>query len=83
MQYLEENTLAIEKFSIDEAFCEITGLAEMHKVSIMQYAKFLQDDILIKIGIPVSIGIANTRIKAKIFSDINKPNGVCIGNITE
>ena len=83
MKYLEENTLIMEKFSIDEAFCEITGLAEMHKVSLLQYVKFLQDDILKKIGIPVRIGIANTRIKAKIFSDINKPNGICIGNVTE
>lgn len=50
----------------------------MHKMSIMQYAHYLQNDIKQKIGIPVSIGIANTRIKAKIFSDIHKPYGICI-----
>ncbi len=82
MKYLQENTLCMEKFSIDEAFCEITGLAQMNKMSVLEYSRFLQNDIFQKIGITVSIGISNTRIKAKIFSDIHKPNGICIGNVT-
>lgn len=73
MEYLKQNTLNIEPFSIDEAFCEITGLAEMNKMLLIDYIKFLQNDILKKIWIPVSIWVSNTRIKAKIFSKINKP----------
>jgi nucleotidyltransferase/DNA polymerase involved in DNA repair len=31
------------------------------------------------VGIPVSIGVSHTRMKAKIFSKINKPYGIYIG----
>jgi len=43
-----------------------------------QFALFLQSEILQKIGIPVSIGVSNTRLRAKILSEIHKPMGVCI-----
>nr|MDD3720507.1 DNA polymerase IV [Candidatus Gracilibacteria bacterium] len=79
MSYLQENMLSVEQFSIDEAFCEITGLSEMYKLSTFDFLKNLQKDILEKVGIPVSIGCANTRIKAKIFSKLNKPFGIYIG----
>jgi nucleotidyltransferase/DNA polymerase involved in DNA repair len=80
MKYLQENTLKIEKFSIDEAFCEISGLPELYKKSPYQYAQHLQENIKAHIWIPVSIWVSNTRIKAKIFSDLNKPYGIYIGN---
>ena len=83
MKYLRENTLKIEKFSIDEAFCEITGLPDLYKQSTYEYVKYLQDDIKRQIGIPVSIGVSNTRIKAKIFSEIHKPYGIYIGDYEE
>ena len=73
MEYLELNTLSIEPFSIDEAFCEITGLAEMYKLTLEQYIKKLQLQILQNVWVPVSIWVSNTRIKAKIFSKIKKP----------
>jgi nucleotidyltransferase/DNA polymerase involved in DNA repair len=37
---------------------------------------------LTSIGIPVSIGMAATRIKAKIFSDLHKPLGYYISEDT-
>ncbi len=73
MKYLEENTLSVEPFSIDEAFCDITWLPDMNKLDIWDYIKKLQLDILDKIWVPVSIWVSNTRIKAKIFSKLNKP----------
>jgi len=73
MEYIKENTLSIEPFSIDEAFCEITGLAEMYKLSLEDYIKKIQLEILKQVWVPVSIWVSNTRIKAKIFSKINKP----------
>lgn len=78
MLYLRENTLSLEPFSIDEAFCEITWLAELYKLSLENYVKKLQLDILKIIWVPVSIWVSNTRIKAKIFSKINKPFWVYI-----
>lgn len=76
MNYLAKNTLSIEPFSIDEAFCDITWLAELNKLSLEDYTKKLQKDILKEVKMPVSIWVSNTRIKAKIFSKINKPFGI-------
>jgi nucleotidyltransferase/DNA polymerase involved in DNA repair len=42
MSYLRENTLKTEPFSIDEAFCEITGLPELYKLSLEDYIKKLK-----------------------------------------
>lgn len=72
-EYLKQNTLNIEPFSIDEAFCEITWLPELFWLSLEWFIKKLQNDILKNIWIPVSIWCAETHIKAKIFSKINKP----------
>ncbi|MCP4523793.1 MAG: hypothetical protein GY828_06280, partial [Candidatus Gracilibacteria bacterium] len=77
MEYLRENTGGIEEFSIDEAFCDITGIPEYFKISTHDFLLKIQKDILEEIGIPVSIGCGNTRIKAKIFSPVNKPYGIC------
>ncbi|MDD3302571.1 MAG: DNA polymerase IV [Candidatus Gracilibacteria bacterium] len=77
--YLNDKVLSLEPFSIDEAFCEITGLPELYKISLYKYLKNIQNGILKDIGIPVSIGCAETKIKAKIYSKINKPFGIYIG----
>ena len=78
MNYLEKNTLSIEPFSIDEAFCEITWLAELNKISLEEYILKLQNDIIKNVWVPVSIWVSTTKIKAKIFSKLNKPRWVFI-----
>lgn len=78
MTFLEKETLSIEPFSIDEAFCDITWLPELYKLSLGDYIRKLQLDILREVKTPVSIWVSNTRIKAKIFSKINKPFGYYI-----
>jgi len=78
MKYLKENTLNIEPFSIDEAFCEITGLPELFWLSLEEYIKKFQKNIQKNIWVPVSIWVSTTRIKAKIFSKINKPKWIYI-----
>lgn len=78
MKYLKYNTLSTEPFSIDEAFCEVTGLAEMNKMKLGTYIRKLQRDITEAIWVPVSIWVSNTRIKAKMYSKINKPYWVYI-----
>lgn len=83
MNYLSYNTLCIEPFSIDEAFCEITWLPELYKLDLFNYLKLLQKDILKNIWIPVSIWVSNTKIKAKIYSKINKPYGIYINFFKE
>lgn len=76
MQFLRIHTANVEVFSIDEAFVELTGLGDMYSTDYAGVASKLQKQILQEVGIPVSIGVANTRIKAKIFSKIRKPYGI-------
>jgi len=78
MNCLENNTLSIEPFSIDEAFCEITWLPELYKMNLEEYILKLQKDIISEVWVPVSIWVSTTRIKAKIFSKLNKPIWVFI-----
>ena len=73
INFLEKYTFNIEQFSIDEAFCEITWLPEYFKQDLDKYLKLIQYEIYKNIWIKVSIWCANTKIKAKIFSKLNKP----------
>ena len=78
MNFLEENTLSMDPFSIDEAFCEITGLPELYKMNLEKYVLKLQKEIIRNVWVPVSIWVSTTKIKAKIFSKLNKPKWVFI-----
>ncbi len=83
MKILQEETAWIEIFSIDEAFCNITWIPEYHKKSHKEFLLFLQNKILNEVGIPVSIWMSHTRIKAKIFSKLDKPFGITFFENTE
>ncbi len=78
MTYLSENTYYIEPFSIDEAFCDISWLPELLNMDLEAYILKLQRDIFNNIWVPVSIWVSTTKIKAKIFSKLNKPKGIFI-----
>lgn len=73
MEFLRENSLEIYIFSIDEAFIEITWLDVLYKKSYLELAVDLKKKIKNELWLPVSIWISNTRIRAKIFSEVNKP----------
>lgn len=60
-----------EQVSIDEAYIQIDNV---DKVEI--FAKNLQEEILKKTGIGISIGISYNKFLAKISSDWNKPHGI-------
>ena len=76
--FLSQWSNGIERFSIDESWADITGIPKYKGMDEKQFALFLQAEILLKIGIPVSIGVSNTRLRAKILSEIHKPMGVCV-----
>jgi len=74
MNYSEK----VEVFSIDEAFCNVSWVPEYYDMSPQNFALFLQKKILQELGISVTIGWANTRLRAKIFSKLKKPYWVSI-----
>lgn len=80
MKLLEDNSASMERFSVDEAFIDITWLPEYYNLTPERFAIFLQAKIKKEIWVPVSIWIWNTKLRAKILSDVNKPYGVCDGS---
>lgn len=75
MQILNQFTPDIQIYSIDEAFLHLT------QKDTVAYARKIRETILQWTGIPVSIGIANTKTLAKVASHRAKKNpsagGVC------
>ncbi len=75
MEILRSYCDVLEKESVDEAFCDITG-----KVSDFEEAKLLavkiKEEVKQKIGLTCSIGVAPNKLVAKIASDFQKPDGL-------
>lgn len=61
----------MEIYSIDEAFIQLDSFAQQ---DITAYAKYVRQKIKQWTGIPVSIGIASTKVLAKIANLIAKKN---------
>jgi len=68
----------IEIYSIDEGFIDMNGIRSMHRMTFRQIADHIRQTVFHEVGITVSVGIATTRILAKIASEMNKPNGSTI-----
>jgi DNA polymerase IV (DinB-like DNA polymerase) len=77
MEILENFSNEFQKVGSDEAYLELTGKVKNY-FEAERIAKEIQEEILEKIGISISIGIAPTKSLAKIASDENKPNGVTV-----
>jgi len=84
MLILEELLPKIERYSIDEAFADISGLSRERLVELF---RFVRHRVQRHTGIQVSIGVARTKTLAKAANRLAKrcPElaGVCIGTETE
>lgn len=69
-------TNLVEEYSIDEAFADITGLRRPLQGSYEDIARRMKEAIESELGITVSVGIAPTKVLAKIASDHQKPSGL-------
>lgn len=63
---------SVEVYSIDEAFMDVTDFDRLYDMDFEQIAKNLHERILKETGIPVSVGIANSKILCKIAVDTAK-----------
>lgn len=60
----------VEVCSIDEAFIDVTKLYKLYNLNgYEELAKYLHKKLLNEVGIPVSVGIANSKILCKIATD--------------
>ena len=70
-------TPAVEPFSIDEAFLDITGCQRLFGTP-HQLAQKLKNEIRNELELSCSVGIASNKLLAKLASSLNKPNGLTI-----
>jgi DNA polymerase-4/DNA polymerase V len=69
-------TPTVEEYSIDEGFCDITGLRRIHHKPYEAIAADMQRAIHSKLGITVSVGVSTSKVLAKVASDYHKPAGL-------
>lgn len=65
----------MEKMSIDECFIDYTSFRNLYG-DPLNFAYKLKDEIKGKLGFTVNIGVANSKLCAKMASDFRKPNRV-------
>jgi len=68
LSIVKEFSPLVEYYSIDEMFFHV-------QPPVNTQAQDLQKQILHRVGVPVSVGIAPTKTLAKLASDVNKPFG--------
>ncbi|HUP01279.1 MAG TPA: DNA polymerase IV [Gemmatimonadota bacterium] len=67
-------TPAVEPVSIDEAYLDLSGTERLHGAPAGTVDR-IRTAIASETGLPVSMGLATTRVVAKIASDLAKPAG--------
>ncbi len=67
----------IEPLSLDEAYLDVTTV-ELYQGSATLIAQAILNDIWQELRLTASAGVASNKLIAKIASDENKPNGICI-----
>tara|TARA_E500000178_G_scaffold351672_2_gene413321 strand:- start:9990 stop:11300 length:1311 start_codon:yes stop_codon:yes gene_type:complete len=68
-------TPAVEEYSIDEGFADLTGLRRVHRMPYEQIARTMQQTIHEELDLTVSVGLSLTKGLCKIASDYRKPHG--------
>jgi DNA polymerase-4/DNA polymerase V len=68
----------VEEYSIDECFADITGLRRPLGMSYEQIAEKIKNVLDTELGFTFSVGLAPTKILAKIASKWNKPSGLTV-----
>lgn len=73
LQILEEYTPDIEKFSIDEAFLDMTSTIHLFGEPVT-VAVQIRERVKKELGFTVNVGIAPNKLLAKMASDFEKPD---------
>ena len=77
MAILRRFTPQVEPISIDEAFLDVTGSTQLFGDG-PSIARAIKTAIREEVGLPSSVGVASTKLVAKIASDLRKPDGLVV-----
>jgi DNA polymerase-4 len=73
----DDTTPLVEALSIDEAFLDVRGM-ERSSGTPTEIAVRLRRDVLERIGLPITVGVARTKFLAKVASGVAKPDGLLV-----
>lgn len=68
----------VEEYSIDECFAELTGLDKPLYMSYKDIGEKIKCEITKELGLSISVGLAPSKVLAKVASKWKKPNGFTI-----
>ncbi len=76
-EVFDDTTPFVEGLSIDEAFLDVGGL-RLISGTPTEIAVRLRGDVLDRVGLPVTVGVARTKFLAKVASGVAKPDGLLV-----
>ena len=76
-EVFSHTTPVVEALSIDEAFLDVRGMAQVSGTP-SEIAAHLKRDVLEHVGLPISVGVARTKFLAKVASGVAKPDGLLV-----
>lgn len=76
-EVFHDTTPLVEGLSIDEAFLEVGGLRRIRGLP-SSIAAQLRIDVMQRVGLPISVGVARTKYLAKVASAVSKPEGMLV-----
>lgn len=71
-------TSEVEEYGIDEGFADLTGLRGPMHMSYPSIAHAIKTTVEKELGITVSLGLAPSKVLAKVGSKWNKPSGFVV-----
>ena len=72
-----DTTPLVEGISIDEAFLDVGGLRRIRGTA-RDIAVRLRREVLERVGLPITVGVARTKFLAKVASAVAKPDGLLV-----
>ncbi len=77
MAILGDFTPLVEPMGLDEAYLDLTGFEPLYG-SVCETAMRIKSKVHGELGVTASIGIATSKLVAKIASDLKKPDGLVV-----
>jgi DNA polymerase-4 len=76
-EVFDDTTPLVEGLSIDEAFLDVGGLRRVSGTPV-EIAARLRRDVLDRVGLRITVGVARTKFLAKVASGVAKPDGLLV-----